>query len=122
SGIVGTSWCGSAERGKKLPKSLSQKVWDIRAKSTRRTRTAQIGRNRELSSGTVGIKGRVGHEKPKKLRANQITPRVFTAKRDKEARIGRFREICPRQFGKSGPKGRVGREKPGGPQMNQEMP
>ncbi|KAH9330797.1 hypothetical protein KI387_002905, partial [Taxus chinensis] len=59
----------------------------------------------------IGPKVRVGREKPKEPRVNGISPRVFTANRNKEARIGRFREICPRQFGTSGPKVREGREK-----------
>ncbi|KAH9315450.1 hypothetical protein KI387_024077, partial [Taxus chinensis] len=76
----------------------------------------------ELSSRTVGPKVRVGREKPKEPRANQILPRVFTAKRDKEARIGRFRDFCPRQFGTSGPKVREGREKLKEPPTNQNVP
>ncbi|KAH9298335.1 hypothetical protein KI387_030017, partial [Taxus chinensis] len=103
-------------------KYLSQAVRDSWDKSTWRTRTARIGRNRELQSGTVGTKGRMGREKPKEPRANQILPRVLAAKRDKEARIGWFGDFCPRQFGTSRPKGREGREKPGGPQTNQETP
>ncbi|KAH9301489.1 hypothetical protein KI387_013072, partial [Taxus chinensis] len=55
----------------------------------RRTRTGRFSRNKRLSSGIVGPKGRVGREKPKEPRASGISPRVFTAKRDKESRIGR---------------------------------
>ncbi|KAH9305265.1 hypothetical protein KI387_009669, partial [Taxus chinensis] len=73
-----------------------------------RTRTARIGRNRELSFETVGTKGHVGCRDPKELRANGILLRVFAAKRDKEARIGRFGDFFPRQFGTARPKGREG--------------
>ncbi|KAH9325766.1 hypothetical protein KI387_005944 [Taxus chinensis] len=81
-------------------------------------RTAQIGQNRELSSETVGTKGRMGHENPKEPRANQILPHVFNAKRDKEARIGQFGGICPRQFGTAELWGRKGHENLVGPRMN----
>ncbi|KAH9301630.1 hypothetical protein KI387_013213, partial [Taxus chinensis] len=73
-------------------------------------------------SGTVGTNRREGREKPKELRANGNVPHVFASKRDRGARIGRIRGICPRKFGTPGLKIREGREKPAGPQMNQEMP
>ncbi|KAH9330078.1 hypothetical protein KI387_002186, partial [Taxus chinensis] len=41
-------------------RNLSQTVRDSWDKGTQRTRTTRIGQNRELSSGTVGTKGRVG--------------------------------------------------------------
>ncbi|KAH9315201.1 hypothetical protein KI387_023828, partial [Taxus chinensis] len=63
------------------------------------------------STGTVGTLGHVGHGKQKEPRANQIMPRVFASKRDREARIGRIGSFCPRQFGTSRTKGRGGREK-----------
>ncbi|KAH9298807.1 hypothetical protein KI387_030489, partial [Taxus chinensis] len=56
-----------------------------------------------LSSGTFGPKGTRGTQKLKEPRANGKS-RVFTAKRDKEARIGQFREICPRSLGQLGQK------------------
>ncbi|KAH9301625.1 hypothetical protein KI387_013208, partial [Taxus chinensis] len=73
-------------------------------------------------SGTVGTNGCEGREKSKEPRANGNVPRVFASKRDREARIGWIRGICPRQLGTTGPKGCEGREKPVGPQTNQEMP
>ncbi|KAH9287716.1 hypothetical protein KI387_031833, partial [Taxus chinensis] len=50
--------------------------WD---KSTWWTRTGRFGRNKKLSSGTFGPKIRGRRERPKKSRANGISPRVFTA-------------------------------------------
>ncbi|KAH9301856.1 hypothetical protein KI387_013439, partial [Taxus chinensis] len=83
--------------------------WDIRAVRTRRTRKGEAAANRNKEahfrrfgricprqSGTVGAKARVGCGRPKEPRSNQILPRVFSVKRDREARIGRIRGICPR--------------------------
>ncbi|KAH9302552.1 hypothetical protein KI387_014135, partial [Taxus chinensis] len=55
-------------------------VWDSWDRSTRRTRTAWIGQNRELSSRTPRTKVRAGREKLKEPRVNGILPRVFTAR------------------------------------------
>ncbi|KAH9320523.1 hypothetical protein KI387_015162, partial [Taxus chinensis] len=92
-----------------VQRNLSQAVRDSWDKSTQRTQTTRIGRNRGLSLGTSGQKVRAGREEP---RANGNVPRVFASKRDREAHFGRIGEICPRRFGTSGPKIREGREDP----------
>ncbi|KAH9315193.1 hypothetical protein KI387_023820, partial [Taxus chinensis] len=77
---------------------------------TRRTRTARISPfqvvQEELfpDSRTVGTKGREGREKPKEPRANGNVPRVFTSKRDREARIGWIGEFVPDSLGHPGQK------------------
>ncbi|KAH9325899.1 hypothetical protein KI387_006077, partial [Taxus chinensis] len=75
--------------------------WDIWAKKTRRTRNGEVTTKRDKEahfrwfgricprqSGTVGPEVHGGRGEPKEPRANQITPRVFASKRDKEARVG----------------------------------
>ncbi|KAH9322428.1 hypothetical protein KI387_017067, partial [Taxus chinensis] len=49
-------------------------------------------------------------------------PCVFASKRDREARIRRIGEICPRQFGTSEPEVRSRRGEPKKPPMNQNVP
>ncbi|KAH9299855.1 hypothetical protein KI387_031537, partial [Taxus chinensis] len=61
--------------------------------------------------GTSGPEVREGREKPKEPRANGISPRVFTAKRNKEARIGRSKSFSSRKAGTKVCTGCEGREK-----------
>ncbi|KAH9310947.1 hypothetical protein KI387_025982, partial [Taxus chinensis] len=55
----------------------------------------------DFRTGTSGPKVCGGHEKPKELRANGISPRVFAANRNKGARISRSRSFS---FGTAGKK------------------
>ncbi|KAH9305258.1 hypothetical protein KI387_009662, partial [Taxus chinensis] len=65
-------------------------------------RTARIIQRTELSSRTVGTKGRVGRGKPKEPRANESTPCVFTSNGTGKPESGGLEEFIPDSSGQPG--------------------